>query len=109
MKSDAKIYVAGHNGMVGSAIVRHLEAQGYKSVLTRTRSQLDLLDQKAVLDFLGRERPDYVFVAAAKVGGILANNTLRADFLAQNLAIELNLIDGAHKAGIQDLMFLGSS
>ena len=109
MKSDAKIYVAGHNGMVGSAIVRNLETQGYKSVLTRTRSQLDLLDQKAVAEFLGRERPDYVFIAAAKVGGILANNTLRADFLAQNLAIELNLIDGAHRAGIQDLMFLGSS
>jgi GDP-L-fucose synthase len=109
MKSDAKIYVAGHNGMVGSAIVRSLKAKGYTSVLTRTRSQLDLLDQKAVLEFLARERPDYVVIAAAKVGGILANNSLRADFLAQNLAIELNLIDGAHRAGIQDLMFLGSS
>lgn len=109
MKRDAKIYVAGHNGMVGSALVRNLEAKGYSSVLTRARSQLDLLDQRAVFEFLAAECPDYVFIAAAKVGGILANNTLRADFLAQNLAIELNLIEGAHRAGIQDLMFLGSS
>lgn len=109
MKSDAKIYVAGHNGMVGSAIVRILKAREYSSILTRTRSELDLLDQKAVFEFLAAERPDYVFVAAAKVGGILANNTMRADFLAQNLGIELNLIEGAHRAGIQDLMFLGSS
>jgi GDP-L-fucose synthase len=109
MNRDAKVFVAGHNGMVGSAIVRKLRSQGYESILTQNRGQLDLLDQRAVYDFLARERPDYVFIAAAKVGGILANNTLRADFLMQNLAIELNLIDGAHRAGVQDLMFLGSS
>jgi GDP-L-fucose synthase len=109
MNRDAKIYVAGHNGMVGSAIVRRLKAGGYGSVLTATRAQVDLLDARAVDDFLGRERPAYIFIAAAKVGGILANNSQRADFLAQNLAIELNLIGGAHRAGIQDLMFLGSS
>jgi len=109
MKRDAKVYVAGHNGMVGSAIVRRLQKQGYASILTVSRSQLDLLNQQAVREFLAREKPDYIFVAAAKVGGILANNTLRADFLTQNLTIEINLIDGAHRAGVQDLMFLGSS
>lgn len=109
MNRDAKIYVAGHNGMVGSAIVRRLRALGFQSVLTRSRSQLDLLDQRAVYEFLEQERPTYVFVAAAKVGGIMANNTLRADFLAQNLGIELNLVNGAHRANVQDLMFLGSS
>ncbi len=109
MNRDAKIYVAGHAGMVGSAIVRRLQEKGYKSILARSRSDLDLLDQRAVHEFLARARPDYIFIAAAKVGGILANNSLRADFLAQNLAIELNLIDGAHRAGIERLMFLGSS
>jgi GDP-L-fucose synthase len=109
MNRDAKIYVAGHAGMVGSAIVRRLQGKGYKSILARSRSELDLLDQQAVHEFLAQERPDYIFIAAAKVGGILANNSLRADFLAQNLAIELNLIDGAHRAGIERLMFLGSS
>ena len=106
---DAKIYVAGHNGMVGSAIVRKLQSLGFRTILTRSRSQLDLLDQRAVYDFLARERPDYIFVAAAKVGGILANDTQRADFLGQNLGIELNLMNGAHLANVQDLMFLGSS
>jgi GDP-L-fucose synthase len=95
--------------MVGSAIVRKLRAVGFQNILTRTRSQLDLLDQRAVHEFLARERPEYMFIAAAKVGGILANDTLRADFIAQNLAIELNLIDGAHRAGTQGLMFLASS
>jgi GDP-L-fucose synthase len=109
MNRDAKIYVAGHAGMVGSAIVRRLRELGYQSILARGRSELDLMDQRAVHEFLARERPDYVFIAAAKVGGILANNSLRADFLAQNLSIELNLIDGAHRAGIDRLMFLGSS
>jgi GDP-L-fucose synthase len=109
MHRDAKVYVAGHNGMVGSAIVRKLRSLGFQSILTRNRGQLDLLDQRAVYDFLERERPDYVFLAAAKVGGIMANNTLRADFLAQNLGIELNIINGAHLANVQDLMFLGSS
>lgn len=106
---DSKIYVAGHRGMVGSALVRTLEAKGYTNILTRTREQLDLLDQRAVFDFLQAEKPDYIFIAAAKVGGILANNTYRADFIYQNLQIESNLIHGAHEAEVQRLMFLGSS
>jgi GDP-L-fucose synthase len=106
---DAKIYVAGHRGMVGSAIVRQLEAKGYNNIVTRTHEQLDLLDQKAVFAFLAEEQPDYIFIAAAKVGGIQANNTYRADFIYQNLLIEANLIHGAHLAGVQRLCFLGSS
>ena len=106
---DAKIYVAGHRGMVGSAIVRHLESQGYTNIVTRTHQQLDLLDQKAVFVFLAETQPDYLFIAAAKVGGIQANNTYRADFIYQNLVIEANLIHGAHLAGVQRLCFLGSS
>ncbi len=106
---DAKIYVAGHRGMVGSAIVRHLEAEGYTNIVTRTHEQLDLLDQKAVFAFLAESQPDYLFIAAAKVGGIQANNTYRADFIYQNLVIEANLIHGAHLAGVQRLCFLGSS
>ncbi|MEO6361966.1 MAG: GDP-L-fucose synthase [Caldimonas sp.] len=106
---DAKIYVAGHRGMVGSALVRRLRAGGYARILERTHAELDLLDQRAVREFIGAERPDYVFVAAAKVGGIQANDTLRGDFLYQNLLIETNLIGAAHEAGVQRLMFLGSS
>jgi len=106
---DAKIYVAGHRGMVGSAIVRQLEAKGYNNIVTRTHGQLDLLDQQAVFAFLAEEQPDYIFIAAAKVGGIQANNTYRADFIYQNLVIEANLIHGAHLAGVQRLCFLGSS
>ena len=106
---DAKIYVAGHRGMVGSAIVRQLEAKGYTNIVTRTHEQLDLLDQKAVFAFLAETQPDYLFIAAAKVGGIQANNTYRADFIYQNLVIEANLIHGAHLAGVQRLCFLGSS
>jgi GDP-L-fucose synthase len=106
---DSKIYVAGHRGMVGSALVRTLKAKGYTNILTRTREELDLLDQRAVYDFLQVEKPDYIFIAAAKVGGIHANNTFRADFIFQNLQIEANLIHGAHLAGVQRLMFLGSS
>jgi GDP-L-fucose synthase len=106
---DAKIYVAGHRGMVGSAIVRQLEVKGYNNIVTRTHGQLDLLNQKAVFAFLAEEQPDYIFIAAAKVGGIQANNTYRADFIYQNLAIEANLIHGAHLAGVQRLCFLGSS
>lgn len=109
MQSNAKIYVAGHRGMVGSAIVRNLEARGYSNLLTRGRHELDLLDQHAVFAFLEQEKPDYIFIAAAKVGGIHANNTYRADFIYQNLAIEANLIHGAHLAGVQRLCFLGSS
>ncbi len=109
MKSDARIYVAGHRGMVGSALVRRLCAGGYSQILMRTHAELDLLEQQAVRDFMSSERPDYVFIAAARVGGIHANNTLRADFLYENLAIETNLIRAAHDAGVERLMFLGSS
>ncbi|MBK6854867.1 MAG: GDP-L-fucose synthase [Burkholderiales bacterium] len=104
-----KIFVTGHRGMVGSAIVRRLQAGGYSNIITRSRSELDLLDQGAVSAFLAAEKPDYIFIAAAKVGGIQANNQFRADFLYQNLLIEANLIHGAHLAGVQRLMFLGSS
>jgi GDP-L-fucose synthase len=106
---DAKIYVAGHRGMVGSAIVRQLEAKAYTNIVTRSHEQLDLLDQKAVFAFLAETQPDYIFIAAAKVGGIQANNTYRADFVYQNLVIEANLIHGAYLAGVQRLCFLGSS
>jgi GDP-L-fucose synthase len=109
VNKEARIFVAGHRGMVGSALCRRLAAGGYTNLLTRTRAELDLLDQAAVHRFLGNERPDYLFIAAAKVGGIQANDTFRADFLYQNLVIEANLIHGAHLAGVQRLMFLGSS
>jgi GDP-L-fucose synthase len=109
MKLQSKIFVAGHRGMVGSALVRRLQAAGYTNVVTRGRQELDLLNQQAVHAFLQTEKPDYLFIAAAKVGGIHANNTYRADFLYQNLVIEANLIHGAHLAGVQRLMFLGSS
>ena len=106
---SAKIVVAGHRGMVGSALVRKLESGGYSNLVTRTRAELDLLDQSAVFDFLAREKPDYLFIAAAKVGGIQANNTYRGQFIYENLAIETNLIHGAHLAGIESLLLLGSS
>ena len=109
MDQNAKIFVAGHRGMVGSAIVRRLQRAGYQNVITRARQDLDLLNQQAVHDFLSAEKPDYLFIAAAKVGGIQANNVYRADFIYQNLMIEANLIHGAHLAGVQKLMFLGSS
>jgi len=109
MKFESKIYVAGHRGMVGSAIVRRLQADGYKNIITRTHAELDLTRQTEVEVFLKSEKPDYLFIAAAKVGGIHANNTYRADFIYQNLMMEANLIQGAHAAGINNLMFLGSS
>lgn len=109
MDKNAKIYVAGHRGMVGSAIVRRLQSAGYTRIVTRTHAELDLLDQKAVHAFLAAEKPNYSFIAAAKVGGIQANNLYRADFLYQNLMIEANLVHGAHLAGLQRMMFLGSS
>ena len=106
---DAKIFVAGHRGMVGSALVRRLRAGGYSQLILRTRQELDLLDQRAVYDTLDALRPDYIFIAAARVGGIAANDRYRADFIFDNLQIEANLIRGAHRAGVQRLMFLGSS
>jgi GDP-L-fucose synthase len=109
MDKNAKIYVAGHRGMVGSALVRQLHAKGYNNILVRTHQELDLLNQAAVFAFLAHEKPEYIFIAAAKVGGIHANNTYRADFIYQNLVIESNLIHGAHLANIQRLCFLGSS
>ncbi|AYR22723.1 GDP-L-fucose synthase family protein [Herbaspirillum rubrisubalbicans] len=109
ISKDAKIFVAGHRGMVGSAIVRGLEAKGYSRIITRSRSELDLLDQRAVFSFLSDCKPDYIFIAAAKVGGIHANNVYRAEFIFQNLVIQNNLIHGAYQAGVTDLCFLGSS
>jgi GDP-L-fucose synthase len=103
------IYVAGHRGMVGSALVRRLEAGGYTNILTRTHADLDLTDQSAVTAFFQHEKPDYVFLSAAKVGGIKANNSYRAEFIYQNLMIEANVIHAAWKAGVNKLMFLGSS
>ena len=109
MDKHAKIFVSGHRGMVGSALVRRLQAGGYANLLTRTHAELDLTDQRAVHAYLAAEKPDYLFIAAAKVGGIQANNQFRAEFLYQNLMIEANLIHGAHLAGVQRLMFLASS
>jgi GDP-L-fucose synthase len=106
---NAKIYVAGHRGMVGSALLRRLQAAGYSKLPARSRQELDLADPAAVARFLAAERPDYIFIAAAKVGGIHANNTYRAEFIQQNLMIEASLVHGAHLAGVQRLMFLGSS
>ena len=109
INKSAKIYIAGHRGMVGSAILRALQAQGYSNFVLRKSSELDLRNQKDVSDFFSKEKPEYVFLAAAKVGGIVANNTYRADFLYENLMIQCNVIHSAHKAGIQKLLFLGSS
>jgi GDP-L-fucose synthase len=109
LEKEAKIYVAGHRGMVGSAIVRKLESEGYQNIITRTSKELDLRDQVATHAFLEETRPDYVFLAAAKVGGIIANSTYKADFLYENLQIQNNLIHGAYLVGVKKLMFLGSS
>ena len=106
---DSKIYVAGHRGMVGSAILRQLQEQGYTNVIVRTRSELDLVDQQAVADFFSEEKPDAVFLAAAKVGGIHANNTLPAEFIYENMMIEANIIHQAYVCGVKKLLFLGSS
>ena len=109
MDKSSKIYVAGHRGMVGSAIVRKLAEKGYANIVTRTHKDLDLLDQAAVQAFMRSEKPDYLFLAAAKVGGIQANNVYRADFIYQNLVIEANVIGAAHAAGVQRMLSLGSS
>lgn len=109
MEKGAKIYVAGHHGMVGSAIKRKLEKEGFGNLLTRRSSELDLRNQQAVSDFFLAEKPDYVFLAAAKVGGIIANNAYKADFLYENLAIQNNVIHQSFLQGVKKLMFLGSS
>lgn len=109
METNSKIYVAGHRGMVGSAIVRELEKQGYDNIITRTHAELDLTNQAAVNDFFDSERPEYVFLAAAKVGGIEANDKAPADFMYQNMMLEMNVINAAWRTGCRKLEFLGSS
>lgn len=109
MNKPDKIYVAGHNGMVGSAIKRRLQAEGFTNIIAKNSKELDLRNQQAVNDFFTSEKPQYVFLAAAKVGGIMANNTYRAEFLYDNLMIEANIIDAACKNGVTKLLFLGSS
>jgi len=109
MLKSSKIYIAGHNGMVGSAIKRQLEKEGYQNIICRSSKELDLRNQKAVQDFFQEIKPEYVFLAAAKVGGILANNTYRAEFIYDNLMIECNIIHSAYENGVKKLLFLGSS
>ena len=105
----SKIYVAGHTGLVGSAILRKLKSRGYRNVIYRTRNELDLKNQIKVYNFLKKQKPDFIFIAAAKVGGIHSNNTYKADFIFDNISIQTNLINSAYRNGIKDLIFLGSS
>lgn len=109
MNPDSKVYVAGHRGLVGSAILRRLQGEGYGNLVTRTRADLDLMDARVVEEFFAAETPEYVYLAAAKVGGILANDTYPVDFLRDNLAIQLNVLDAAHRHGARKLLLLGSS
>src|ERR1700755_1985400 len=109
MQKDSRIFVAGHRGLVGSAICRVLRQQGYTNLLVRTHAELDLTDRKATRDFFEHERPEYVVLAAAKVGGILANATYPADFIRENLEIQTSVIDASYQAGVDRLLFLGSS
>jgi GDP-L-fucose synthase len=109
MEKEAKIYIAGHRGMVGSAVMRKLQSMGYRNFILKTSKELDLRSQSAVADFFKKEKPDFVFLAAAKVGGILANNTYRAEFLYDNLQIQNNIIHHAYLNGVKKLMFFGSS
>lgn len=109
MNKDSKIYIAGHRGMVGSALVRVLEQNGYNNFVLRTSKELNLTDQLAVKEFFESEKPEYVFLAAAKVGGIVANNTYRAEFIYENLMIQNNVIHNSYLSGVKKLMFLGSS
>lgn len=109
MELDSRIFVAGHGGLVGSAIVRGLQAAGYTNLLLRSRDELDLLDARAVSEFFAEEKPEFVFLAAAKVGGILANDTYPADFIRDNLVLQTNIIEASRKAGVKRLLFLGSS
>jgi GDP-L-fucose synthase len=109
MRPETRVYVAGHRGLAGSALVRQLQARGYRNLVTRTHAELDLIDSRAVREFFQRERPEVVVLAAAKVGGIVANNSYPADFVFQNLAIQNNVLHEAWKAGVRDLLFLGTS
>ena len=109
MDKEARIYVAGHGGLAGSAIARQLQQRGYGKLLVRTHAELELTDQTAVRDFFGRERPDYVFLAAARVGGIIANSTYPAEFIHSNLAVQTNVLHESWKVGVKRLLFLGSS
>lgn len=109
MSKNTKIYIAGHRGMVGSAIARRLASAGYTNLVTHTHAELDLTNQTAVMQFIEQEKPDYIFLAAAKVGGIHANNTYRAEFIYRNLMMEVNIVHAAWQAGVQRLLFLGSS
>lgn len=109
MNKDSRIYIAGHRGMVGAAILRRLSAEGFDNIVVRTSADLDLRDQQQVNDFFSAEKPEYVFLAAAKVGGIVANNSYRAEFLYDNLLIESNIIHAAYRNGVEKLLFLGSS
>ena len=109
MDKQDKIFIAGHRGMVGSAIIRKLNAEGFTNIVTRTSKELDLKEQAAVRDFFAKEKPDHVVLAAAKVGGIHANNVYRAQFLYENLMIESNVIHSSHENGVKKLLFLGSS
>jgi GDP-L-fucose synthase len=109
MDKDAKIYVAGHRGLVGSTLMRRFAACGHTNFLTRSHAELDLIDQRAVEAFFGEHKPEYVFLAAARVGGIYANNTYPAEFIHQNLAVQVNVIEAAHRHGVRRLLFLGSS
>ncbi len=109
MKTNSKIYIAGHKGLVGSAILKILIAKGYSNLIYRTHKELDLLNQKNVEDFFYKEKPEYVILAAAKVGGILANNTYRADFIYENLQVQNNVIHQSYKHKVKKLLFLGST
>ena len=109
MRPESRIFVAGHRGLVGGALVRALTAQGFHALLTRSSRELDLREQQAVARFFAEERPDYVFLAAARVGGIFANDAYPADFIRDNLLIQTNVIDSAWKSGCKKLLFLGSS
>jgi GDP-L-fucose synthase len=109
ISSNSKIYVAGHNGLVGSAILRKLKIKGFKNVIFRSKKQLDLKNQTNVLKFLKRNKPDFIFIAAAKVGGIYSNNKYKAEYIYDNLIIQSNLIHSAYLSGVKNLIFLGSS
>ena len=109
INKNSKIFVAGHNGLVGSAIVKKLKSKGYKKILTIGKSKLDLTNQQKVFNFLKKKKPKFIFIAAAKVGGIYSNNKYKADFIYNNLAIQNNIIYSAYKCKIKDLIFLGSS